>query len=169
MAEFDSPEKLLVAARSARERGFVKMDAYTPIPVDGLTEALDHPRTRLQSLVFVCGLLGCATGFLMCYYLMKIDYPIDVGGRPLNSWPMFIPVTFELTILFAALAAVIGMLALNGLPRPNHPVFNVPEFERASRDRFFLCLEASDPRFENASAREFLQSLHPLSVAEVAL
>src|SRR5438128_2250392 len=123
MAEFDTPERVLFATRRAREAGYTNMDAYTPIPVDGLTEALGHPPTRLQTIVFFAGLCGCATGFMMCYYLMKIDYPLNVGGRPLNSWPAFIPVTFELTILFAALAAVIGMLALNGLPQPNHSVF----------------------------------------------
>lgn len=167
MAEFDSPEKLLAAARTAFESGYRHMDAYTPIPVDGLTEALGHEQTKLQRIVFVSGLLGCAAGYLMCLYLMKYDYPLNIGGRPLNSWPAYVPVTFEVTILFAALAAVIGMLALNGLPRPHHPVFNVEEFERASRDRFFLCLEASDPKFEVATAREFFTRLQPLSVAEV--
>jgi hypothetical protein len=167
IAEFETPEKLLVAARAAFDSGYREMDAYTPIPVEGLTQALGHRSSGLQRIVFGFGVLGCATGYLMCLYLMKYDYPLNIGGRPLNSWPAYIPVTFELTILFAALAAVIGMLVLNKLPRPNHPVFNVAEFERASRDRFFLCLEATDPRFEIGSAREFLNGLHPLSVTEV--
>ncbi|MCI0555531.1 MAG: DUF3341 domain-containing protein, partial [Anaerolineae bacterium] len=125
MAEFENLSDLVVAARRAREEGYRKMDAYTPFPVEGLAEALGFHRTRLPLLVLIGGLIGCAGGFLLQYYLSAIDYPLNIGGRPLNSWPSFIPVTFELTILVAALTAVLGMLALNGLPMPYHPVFNV--------------------------------------------
>lgn len=167
MAEFENPDDLLAAAQRAHEAGYRKMDAYTPFPVHDLAETLGRHRTRLPALVFAAGLTGAAGGYLLQLYTMAVDYPLNVGGRPYNSWPAFIPVTFELTILLAAFAAVIGMLALNGLPRPYHPVFNVPGFDRATRDRFFLCIEAADPRFDRTNTQRFLESLEPLRVAAV--
>jgi hypothetical protein len=169
MAEFDSVEAILAAAKQAREAGYRTMDAYTPFPVDGLNEALGKPASRLPGLVLACGLLGAATGYLMQYYLSKFYYPINVGGRPLNSWPAFIPVTFELTILFAAFGAVLGMLISNRLPMPYHPVFNVPEFSRSQRDRFFLCIEKADPHFDFNETPKFVGQLGALSIHEVPI
>lgn len=167
MAEFDSSEALLEAGRRAYAEGYRQMDAYTPFPIEGLAEAIGFRRTRLPLVVLVGGFLGAVGGFWMQYYISVIEYPLNVGGRPLNSWPAFIPVTFETTILLAALAAVIGMLALNRLPMPYHPVFNVPRFRLATRDRFFLCIEATDPKFDRDETRRLLESLGPLGVYDV--
>jgi hypothetical protein len=167
VAEFDNPGGLLRAAEAARQAGYRRMDAYTPFPVEGLAEALGFRRTGLPQLVFAGGLAGCAAGFFMQYYAAVIGYPLNIGGRPLNSWPAFLPVTFEMTVLVAALAAVLGMLALNGLPMPYHPLFNVPRFALASRDRFFLCIEAADPKFDRGATRQFLAGLGPREVSEV--
>jgi hypothetical protein len=168
MAEFDNPEDLLVAAQRAHDEGYRRMDAYSPFPVEGLADAIGFRRSGLPLVVLIGGILGGLGGYLMQYYISVIDYPLNVGGRPLHSAPAFIPVTFELTILVAALAAVLGLLALNGLPMPYHPVFNVPRFEMASRNLFFLCIEAADPRFDRQDTRRFLESLQPLGVSEVA-
>jgi hypothetical protein len=168
MAEFDNPEDLLAAAQRAYDEGYRRMDAYSPFPVEGLADAIGFHRSGLPLVVLIGGVLGGLGGYLMQYYLSVIDYPLNVGGRPLHSAPAFIPVTFELTILVAALAAVLGLLALNGLPMPYHPVFNVPRFEMASRNLFFLCIEAADPRFDRQDTRRFLESLQPLGVSEVA-
>jgi hypothetical protein len=167
MAEFDSAADLLDAAQHAYEAGYRRMDAYTPFPVRGLPEALGFHRTWLPLLVLLGGIAGCIGGYSLQYWVAAIDYPLNVGGRPLNSWPAFIPVTFELTVLVAALAAVLGMLALNRLPMPYHPVFNVPEFELASRNRFFLCIEAIDAKFDRGETKLFLESLKPRAVFEV--
>ena len=168
MAEFDQPETLLAATQQAYTAGYRRMDAYTPFPVEGLAEALGFHRTRLPLVVLLGGIIGGVGGFLLQYYAAVIDYPLNVGGRPLNSWPAFIPVTFELTILVAALTTVLGMLALNGLPMPYHPVFNVARFELATHDHFFLCIEATDPQFERHSTRQFLATLGAREVTEVA-
>lgn len=167
MAEFDNPEDLLVAAQRTHDAGYRRMDAYSPVPVEGLADAIGFHRSGLPLVVLIGGIVGGLGGYLMQYYLSVIDYPLNVGGRPLHSVPAFIPVTFELTILVAALAAVLGLLALNGLPMPYHPVFNVPRFELASRNLFFLCIEATDPRFDRQDTRRFLESLQPLGVSEV--
>jgi hypothetical protein len=167
IAEFDNPEALVGAARRAFAEGFRKMDAYSPFPVEGLAEALGFHRTQVPLIVLIGGVLGCLGGFFLQYWLAVIDYPINVGGRPLNSWPSFIPVTFELTILIAALSAFLGVLALNGLPMPYHPVFNVARFELASRNRFFLLIEAADPRFDSAGTRRFLENIGSHGVYEV--
>jgi hypothetical protein len=167
LAEFDTPDGLVTATRQAHARGFRQMDAYSPFPIEELPEALGVRKTRLPLLVLIGGILGGATGFLMQWYSSVVAYPMNVGGRPLNSWPAFIVVTFELTILGAALFAVLGMLALNGLPMPYHPVFNVPSFALATRDRFFLCVEATDPLFDRAATAEFLRGLQPRAVSEV--
>ena len=164
MAEFRSPETLLAAARRASGEGFKRMDAYTPFPVEGLAEAIGFHRTRVPLIVLLGGIVGCLGGFFLQYWVAVVDYPINVGGRPLNSWPAFIPVTFEMTILVAALSAFLGVLALNGLPMPYHPVFNVEQFELASRNRFFLCIEAADPLFDRDGTWKFLQSLAPEGV-----
>ena len=167
-AEFDSPGGLVEAATQARLAGYRKMDAYSPIPIEELNEALALRRTRLPLLVLVGGILGCAGGFGLASWVSAIAYPMDVGGRPLISWPQFIPVTFETTVLGAALTAFFGMWALNKLPQPYHPVFNVEAFARASTDRFFLVIEATDPRFERDATWRFLENLHPVGVSEVA-
>lgn len=167
MAEFDEPTSVVAAARRAHEEGYRRMDAYTPFPIEELTEAIGIRHTRLPLIVLIGGIAGCLGGFLLCYWVSTIAYPLNIGGRPLNSWPSFIPVTFECTILLAALSAVFGMLALNGLPQPYHPVFNVPSFEQASRDRFFLCIEASDPIFQEQVTREFLMELGATEVNDV--
>jgi len=167
MAEFDSPEALLKAGRRAFAEGFRRMDAYSPFPVDGLAEAIGFHRTRVPLIVLIGGIIGCLGGFYLQYWVAVIDYPINIGGRPLNSWPSFIPVTFELTILLAALAAFFGVLALNRLPMPYHPVFNVERFELASRNRFFLCIEAADTNFELERTRRFLDEIGSLGTYEV--
>jgi len=168
MAEFEEPEELLAAAERAYRAGYRKMDAYTPLPIEGLAEAIGFHRTWVSPLVLLGGLTGCMGGFGLLYWITTIAYAHNVGGRPFNSWPAYIPVTFECTVLLAALTAVIGMFALNGLPQPYHPVFNNPAFaERASRDRFFLCIEAADPMFDRTQTAAFLETLHPEQVAEV--
>ncbi len=168
MAEFDEPEDFLAAIRHTRTAGYRRMDAYSPNPVDGLTEAMGLKETPVSLIVLTGGIAGALTGFFLQYYAAALDYPINVGGRPLNSWVSFIPITFELMVLGAALFALLfGIVAINGLPCPYHPVFNVPEFARASRDRFFVCIEAADPRFDPEDTRRFLENLHPVGVYDV--
>jgi hypothetical protein len=166
IAEFDNPTDLVAAAQSIHDYGYRKVDAYSPFPIHELDEAL-HIRNRLPLLVLCGGLAGCAGGYLLQYWTSVIEYPINVGGRPLHSWPSFIPVTFETTVLVAALTAVFGMLALNGLPMPYHPIFNVPRFALASRDRFFICIEAADPKFDHDATLSFLETLKPRHISEV--
>jgi len=168
MAEFDNPEALLDAARRAKEEGYQELDAYTPMPLEGLAEAIGFDTNWVQRMVLIAGLCGAAGGFLLCWWMTVIAYPHNVGGRPLNSWPAYIPITFEMMVLVSCLTAVVGMLALNGLPQPYHPVFNVPRFEHASRDGFFLCIEASDSKFDPAATRQFLRGLNPVEVSDVA-
>lgn len=167
MAEFASPERVLAAARVTRDAGYQKLDAFSPIPVEGLAEAVGFDWTSLPIIVFIGGFLGGLTGFGMCWYANVISFPLDIGGKPYNSWPAWIPITFELTILGAALACVFGMLAMNGLPQPYHPVFNVSEFSRASTDRFFLCIKSRDGKFDLKRTRAFLEGLNPDGVFEV--
>ena len=167
MAEFTTGEQLLEAARRASAAGYRRIDAFAPFPIEGLAEAIGFHRTRLPLVVFVAGVIGGCSGYFLQYYAAAVSYPINVGGRPLNSWPAFVPVTFEMTILFAAAAAVFGMLALNGLPTPYHPVFNVPRFALASRDRFFLCIKARDPKFEMEETRTFMLTLNPREVSRI--
>lgn len=167
MAEFETAEALLHASRQAYEGGYRRMDAYAPYPVEGLAEALGLQRTWISVVVLAGGILGAAGGFGMQFYASVIAYPLNAGGKPLNSWPAFLPITFETAILGAAFAAILGFFFLSGLPEPYHPVFNAPAFDQASRDRFFLSIEVEDPQFELDSTRAFLQDLDALEVVEV--
>jgi hypothetical protein len=167
LAEFETPKEVLDAARRARDAGYRSIDAFTPIPVEGLSEAIGFGWTSLPLVVLVGGILGGLGGLGMCWYANVISFPLIIGGKPFNSWPMWIPITFELTILGAALAATFGMLAMNGFPTPYHPVFNVERFALASRDRFFLCVKAQDKKFDLQTTKAFLESLHAQGVFEI--
>jgi hypothetical protein len=167
LAEFESPTALVQATRSAYEAGYRRMDAYAPFPIEELPDALGFHRTKMPLLILIGGIVGALSGFALQYYCAVISYPVNVAGRPLNSWPSWIPVTFELTVLIASLTAVFGLLALCGLPMPYHPLFHVPRFSRATRDAFFLCIESADPRFERTATRDFLAGLNPREISEV--
>jgi hypothetical protein len=167
LAEYHDPESLMEAAKKARDAGYTRLDAFTPFPVHGLNEALGQKPTRIQWLILAGGIAGGVGGFFMQWYANVVSWPWNVGGRPLNSWPSWMPVTFELTVLLAAFTAVIGMFVLNGLPQPYHPVFNVKAFDNASRDKFFLCVPASDPKFSADQTKIFLRNLNPLAVHDV--
>ncbi len=167
MAEFETPEAILAATRRAHEAGYRDMDAYTPYPVEGLATELGMPTTSVPFVVLVAGLVGAAAGFFMQYWSLAVDYPFNVGGRPHNSWPVFIPITFEVMVLVASFAALLGMLFLNGLPRPHHPVFNLPDFVLASNNRFFLSVQARDPRFDLEETRALLERLRPRNISIV--
>ena len=167
MAEFQDHPQLLAAARQAHAEGYRSLDAFSPFPIEGLPEALGRRRIGVPWIMLAGGLLGATGGYYLQYWTSAIDYPLNIGGRPYNSWPMFVPITFELMVLTAAIFGVIGTLALNGLPRPYHPVFNVPEFGRATTDRFFLCIESTDPQFDPQTTRQFLEHLNGLGVYEV--
>jgi hypothetical protein len=167
LAEFANPTALVTATKRARAEGYTRFEAYTPFPVEELSETIPIRYPVLPLLVLTGGIIGGLGAFAMMYYASVINYPLNIGGRPLNSWPSFIPITFELTVLGAAFAAVFGVLALSGLPMPYHPLFNVKEFARASQDRFFLCIEANDPKFDVEATTKFLVSLDALGVSHV--
>lgn len=167
IAEFGAPADLVRAAHAVHAAGYRKVDAYTPYPMEEVLEALDLHHSHVPKLVLGGGLFGLAAGWGLQYWASVIEYPMNIGGRPFNAWPSFVVPSFETTVLFAALAAVFGMLALNGFPQPYHPVFNVPGFSAASRDRFFLCIEADDPRFDRGATLEFLKGLGAARVQEV--
>jgi hypothetical protein len=169
LAMFEDHEHLLAAARKAHDQGYRRMDAYSPFPVEGLSEALGHKRTLVPLVVLLGGITGGLGGYFMEWYALARDYPINVGGRPFHSWPAFIPITFELTILSASICALLSMVIFNKLPQPYHPVFNVADFARASVDRFFLCIESTDPKFDLKKTREFLASCQAREVLEVPL
>lgn len=164
MAEFELPGQILDAGKRSHDAGYRKMDAYSPFPVHGLDEAVGFTRTKLPYIILAGALTGMFGGFFMQYIANVLHFPINIGGRPYDSWVAFIPITFECTILFGGLTAVFAMIFLNGLPMPYHPVFNVPRFERASQDRFFLCIEATDPLFDLEKTKKFLESMNPYDV-----
>jgi len=168
LAEFDTATAIVAAARRTREAGYTKVDAYTPFPIHEMDAALKLPRTRLPWLVLGGGLTGMAGGFALQYWAATIAYPMNIGGRPIAAWPAFIVPAYETTILLSALTAVFGMILLNGLPMPYHPVFNVPQFTNASADRFFLSIESTDPKFDLVATRTFLDGLHPVGVSDIA-
>jgi hypothetical protein len=169
VAEFETPEQLLLAANRAREAGYRSIDAFSPMPVEGLAEAVGFHKTKLPLVVLIGGMFGAAAGFFMQWYANVLSFPLNIDAKPFNSWPAFIPITFELTILAAALAATFGMLALNGLPTPYHPLFNVPRFAMATRGRFFFLIKARDKRFDLATTRQFLEGLNPFGVYEAEI
>jgi len=167
MAEFDNPTDLVAAAQRTYEAGYRRINGYSPYPIEELSEAIGFTRTGLPLIVLIGGILGGLGGFFMQYWMEVIDYPLNVGGKPYNSWPAFIPITFECTVLVAAFAAVLGMLVLNKLPQPYHPVFNAPNFALATRDSFFLVIEASDRKFEHDEVMHFMQTLEPKDLIDV--
>ncbi len=167
LAEYDDARALLRAARTVRDAGYKNVDAYSPYPVHGLARAIGFERTRLPLLVLCGGIIGSAAGFGLQYWVSVIEYPLNIGGRPMNSWPSFMPVTFEVTVLVASLFAVLGMLGLNGLPRPHHPLFSIKSFDRVARDGFFLCVHTRDPRFDLTAVRELLSTTRPKEVLDV--
>lgn len=167
MAEFKTADELIAATRAAREAGYTRMDGYSPYPVGEVADELGFPRSEIGAVMFIGGLTGATLGFLMQTWVSVYDYPISIGGKPFWSWPQYVPVTWALLVLTASLSGLFGLLALCGLPQPYHPVFNVDRFNRATRDRFFLCIEAADPKFDPTAVRAFLQTLHPDDVAEV--
>lgn len=167
MAEFDNPSDAVAAARRVHDEGYTKIDAFSPYPVEELSEAIGVHSTKMPLVVLVGGVLGGLTGYLLQFYVHTIYYPINVGGKPFHSWPAFIPITFEMTVLGAGLFAVFGMLAMNGLPEPYHPVFNAPNFALASRDRFFVLIESADPKFDRERTAEFLRTLNAREVTDV--
>jgi len=167
MAEFEDATALVAATERAHAAGYRRMDAYSPFPIEQLHHAMGSPYSKLPLIVLLGGIVGCLAGFLLQYWVSVFAYPVNVGGRPLNSWPAFIPVTFECTILVASLSAVLGMLGLNGLPMPYHPVFNVERFALASRSRFFLVIESRDKKFDSETTRDFLITLNPRDISVV--
>lgn len=167
IAEFEGPSELVHAARKTYEAGYRRINGYSPYPIEELSEAIGFTHTSLPLIVFIGGVLGGLAGFFMQYYMEVIDYPLNVGGKPYNSWPAFIPITFECTVLAAAFSAVLGMLILNKLPQPYHPVFNTPNFALATRDRFFLAVEANDPKFDHDKVTSLLKSLNAMEVSDV--
>src|SRR5947209_18369734 len=169
MAQFDTPSRLVAAARETYAAGYRQINGYSPFPIEELTEAIGFKRTTLPLIVLAGGIIGALGGFFMQYWMEVIDYPINVGGKQFNSWPAFIPITFECTVLVASFAAVLGMLALNKLPQPYHPVFNAPNFALATRDHFFLVIEASDRTFQHEEVMQFMRSLGPKDLIEVDL
>ena len=167
VAEFESPEQVLASAKRIRETGYRDLDAFTPFAVEGLAEAIGFERTRLPLVTLLCGILGGGLGYFMMWYTSVVSYPMNIGGRPFHSWPAFIPITFELTVLFAALGTAIGMLILNGLPRPHHPIFNTPHYAERSSSHFYLCVKSSDALYDPRATSELLRRLGAKNVWEV--
>ncbi len=167
MAEFETPTELVNACKSAYAEGYREMDAYSPFPIEEASEAIGFHKSAVPLIVLLGGILGGTSGFALQYWINVIAYPLNIGGKPYDSWPAFIVPTFEMTILFAGLCGMFGMFALNGLPQPYHPLFNVDKFSAVTRDKFFLCVEATDPKFDLVGTQQFMQRLKPLSISEV--
>jgi Protein of unknown function (DUF3341) len=167
MAEFETPTELVNACKAAYAEGYREMDAYSPFPIEEASEAIGFHKSAVPLIVLLGGILGGTSGFALQYWINVIAYPLNIGGKPYDSWPAFIVPTFEMTILFAGLCGMFGMFALNGLPEPYHPVFNVDKFSAVTRDKFFLCVEAADPKFDLVGTQQFMQRLKPLSISEV--
>jgi hypothetical protein len=167
LAEFETADQMAAATRKATGAGYTHLDAYSPYPVGDAADALNFPKSEMGPVMFFGGLTGACTGFFMQYYLNAYGYTLNVGGRPYLSWPSFVPITFEMMVLTTALTGLFGLIALCGLPRYHHPLFNSKTFDRATCDRFFLCIEATDPKYDPVATRAFLNELHPLSVEEV--
>ncbi len=167
LAEFEQPEALVQAVQRSRERGFRRMETYTPFSIEALNEAMENPPNKIPLITLCGGIFGFCGAWVLQYYVAVFNFPINVGGRPLNSWPAFIPIMFEMTVLCAALSCFFGLWITCGLPRPHHPLFNAPQFQFASRDRFFLCIESADPLFSVGATRDFMYRLDPSSVSEV--
>ncbi len=167
MLEFEDDEALVEAARKLREEGYERIEAFTPFEVEELEPVLPKKMLGLGWIILFSGMTGTATGFFLQWYSCVVSYPLNVGGRPLDSWPSWLAITFELTVLFASFGAMFGMFGLNKLPQLYHPVFNVPQFERASRDRFFLCLEKEDRLFDRERTFDFMRGLEPIGLYEV--
>jgi hypothetical protein len=169
LAEFAAAEDLVAAAERVYGDGYRRFECYSPLPVEGLADAIGFRRSGLPLVVLVGGVVGCLAGIALQYWTTVIAYPLNVGGRPLVSWPSFVPVVFEMTVLFAALSAVLGMLAMNGLPRPHHPLFAIPSFDRATQDKFFLCILSTDAQYHPQTTRQFLERLGPVEVIDVPM
>lgn len=167
MAEFETPTELVNACKAAYAEGYRDMDAYSPFPIEEASEAIGFHKTAVPLVTLTGGILGGLSGFALQYWINVIAYPLNIGGKPYDSWPSFIVPTFEMTILFAGIIGMLGMFALNGLPQPYHPVFNVDRFSNVTRNKFFLCVEATDPKFDLAGTQQFMQRLKPLSISEV--
>jgi ActD protein len=167
LAEFETPGELVNACKAAYAEGYREMDAYSPFPIEEASEAIGFHKSAVPLITLVGGILGGTSGFALQYWINVIAYPLNIGGKPLNSWPAFIVPTFEMTILFAGLIGMFGMFALNGLPRPYHPLFHVDQFSKVTRNRFFLCVETVDPKFDMAGTQQFMERLKPLSISEV--
>jgi hypothetical protein len=167
MAEFETPTELVRACKAAYAEGYREMDAYSPFPIEEASEAIGFHKSAVPLVTLTGGILGGLSGFALQYWINVIAYPLNIGGKPYDSWPAFIVPTFEMTILFAGLVGMFGMFALNGLPQPYHPVFNVDRFSKVTRNRFFLCVEATDPKFDLTGTQQFMERLKPLSISEV--
>ena len=167
IAEFENEEAIVEATQKTVDAGYHHIETYTPYPLDELLDIQHLHQNKVALVILIGGLAGCAVGFFMQYFASVIHYPLNVGGRPFNSWPAFIPVMFECTVLFASFSALVGMMVMNKLPRPNHPLFDIERFRYATQDRFFLCIEAEDPYFEKDATRQFLEELNPHEVNEV--
>jgi hypothetical protein len=169
IAEFEQPDDLLTAARRTREAGYRQIDAYSPFPVEELSEALGFRDFFIPIIMLVGGIVGALGGFGLLIYCMVFSYPLNIGGQPRYAWPIYIPITFECTVLLAAVSGVLAMFLLNRLPEPYHPVFDAPNFDKATSSRFFLCIEARDPHFDRAGTRQFMETFGASQVSEVEL
>jgi hypothetical protein len=167
LAQFATADEMSHAIEKAVAAGYTHLDGYSPYPVGDAADALKFSKSEMGPVMFLGGITGACAGFLMQYWANTWGYSLNIGGRPYFSWPMFVPVTFEMMVLTTALTGLFGLIAICGLPRYNHPLFNSKAFERATKDRFFVCIEATDPKYDAAATRTLLNDLHPISVEEV--